>query len=130
MSENTLPDSETINDYVVSALGEVDALNAGAYDWRTSMPYRDDDSDVIISNAVHCVKPLLTRVENLQSDLAAARERAEQAEEEAARLRAALEGVLMHCAKNPLDVNDTDGNRLNGVKLHTRKALGKPLFED
>ena len=57
-------------------------------------------------------------------------QRVKALEAENARLRGSLERILMCCGKNPLNVNDTDSNRLNCVKLETRTALGKPPFED
>lgn len=96
MSEIVLPDKETIEQYVVSALREIDLLNnhPETHHWSISMPYRDDDSDVIISNAVHCVKPLLTRVENLQAELVGTRARAMQAANQRDALQVDLAAAL------------------------------------
>lgn len=78
-SQIKLPNPETIRDYVTQALSEVDMLNSGQYQWRTSIPVQMSDSDVRISNALYCVSPLL-------DELAAIK-----AENE--RLRAALDSV-------------------------------------
>lgn len=67
-SQIKLPNPETIRDYVTQALSEVDMLNSGQYQWRTSIPVQMSDSDVRISNALYCVSPLLDELAALQAE--------------------------------------------------------------
>jgi len=90
-SQIKLPNHETIRDYVSQALSEVDMLNSGQYQWRMTIPVRESDSDVRISNALYCVLPLLEQVEAQENDLAALRAERDALAAEVERLRAALE---------------------------------------
>lgn len=67
-SQIKLPNHDAIRDYVSQALSEVDMLNSGQYQWRTSIPVQMSDSDVRISNALYCVSPLLDELAALKAE--------------------------------------------------------------
>lgn len=86
--------NEEIKELTRSAFNHIDALNAGIK-WRTCVPAREDDSDVIISNALHNIKLLMSENEKLQTQL-------DESRAEGQRLRervVAVEGTIITLRK-------------------------------